>query len=70
MTSVSEANSSWAPAGLAPLITNRLWDASHVNTTQVIAASSSGDKQSFQIAQYERAVRLPYHRPRRACRHP
>ncbi len=50
-TSVSEAAApELAPAeGPAPLIANRLWDASHVNDKSQVIASSSGDKQSFQI---------------------
>ena len=38
-----------AAEGPAPLIANRLWDASHVNDKSQVIASSSGDKQSFQI---------------------
>lgn len=35
--------------GSAPAIANRLWDASHVNDKSQVIASSSNDKQSFQI---------------------
>src|SRR5471032_2737951 len=48
-----------APAeGPAPLIDNRLWDASHVNDKSQVIASSSGDKQSFQIVNMD--VRFVY----------
>jgi len=59
-TSVGEAaNTDVAPAeGPAPLIANRLWDASHVNDKSQVIASSSGDKQSFQIVNMD--VRFVY----------
>lgn len=59
-TSVSEAAApELAPAeGPAPLIANRLWDASHVNDKSQVIASSSGDKQSFQIVNMD--VRFVY----------
>ncbi|MFT0472632.1 protease modulator HflK [Pseudomonas antarctica] len=44
--------------GPAPLIANRLWDASHVNDKSQVIASSSGDKQSFQIVSMD--VRFVY----------
>lgn len=44
--------------GPAPLIANRLWDASHVNDKSQVIASSSGDKQSFQIVNMD--VRFVY----------
>ncbi|MFO2465447.1 protease modulator HflK [Pseudomonas sp. 15FMM2] len=48
-----------APAeGPAPLIANRLWDASHVNDKSQVIASSSGDKQSLQIVNMD--VRFVY----------
>src|SRR5471032_2910770 len=53
------ANTDAAPAeGPAPLIANRLWDASHVNDKAQVIASSSGDKQSFQIVNMD--VRFVY----------
>lgn len=59
-TSVGEATTpDVAPAeGPAPLIANRLWDASHVNDKSQVIASSSGDKQSFQIVNMD--VRFVY----------
>ncbi|QJI34876.1 protease modulator HflK [Pseudomonas sp. ADAK13] len=59
-TSVGEAAATdVAPAeGPAPLIANRLWDASHVNDKSQVIASSSGDKQSFQIVNMD--VRFVY----------
>ncbi|MFL6875896.1 protease modulator HflK [Pseudomonas marginalis] len=59
-TSVSEAAApELAPAeGPAPLVANRLWDASHVNDKSQVIASSSGDKQSFQIVNMD--VRFVY----------
>jgi len=59
-TSVGEtATTELAPAeGPAPLIANRLWDASHVNDKSQVIASSSGDKQSFQIVNMD--VRFVY----------
>ncbi|PHN28083.1 protease modulator HflK [Pseudomonas sp. ICMP 460] len=59
-TSVSEAaTQELATAeGPAPLIANRLWDASHVNEKSQVIASSSGDKQSFQIVNMD--VRFVY----------
>ena len=59
-TSVSEAAApQLAPAeGPAPLIANRLWDAAHVNDKSQVIASSSGDKQSFQIVNMD--VRFVY----------
>lgn len=48
-----------APAeGPAPLIANRLWDASHVNDKSQVIASSSGNKQSLQIVNMD--VRFVY----------
>lgn len=47
-----------AAEGPAPLIANRLWDASHVNDKAQVIASSSGDKQSFQIVNMD--VRFVY----------
>lgn len=44
--------------GPAPLIANRLWDASHVNDKSQVIASSSGDTQSFQIVNMD--VRFVY----------
>lgn len=35
--------------GPAPMIANRLWDASHVNDSSQVIASGSNDKQGFQI---------------------
>jgi len=59
-TSVGEATTTdVAPAeGPAPLIANRLWDASHVNDKSQVIASSSGEKQSFQIVNMD--VRFVY----------
>ncbi|KAA0950605.1 protease modulator HflK [Pseudomonas sp. ANT_H14] len=59
-TSVGETTvTDLAPAeGPAPLIANRLWDASHVNDKSQVIASSSGDKQSFQIVNMD--VRFVY----------
>ena len=59
-TSVSEAASPELAAaeGPAPLIANRLWDASHVNDKSQVIASSRGDKQSFQIVNMD--VRFVY----------
>ncbi len=59
-TSVSEtASPELTPAeGPAPLIANRLWDASHVNDKSQVIASSSGDKQGFQIVNMD--VRFVY----------
>ena len=59
-TSVSEAAApELADAeGPAPTIANRLWDASHVNDKSQVIASSSGDKQSFQIVNMD--VRFVY----------
>ncbi len=47
-----------AAEGPAPLIANRLWDASHVNDKSQVIASSRGDKQSFQIVNMD--VRFVY----------
>ncbi|WP_347902840.1 protease modulator HflK [Pseudomonas purpurea] len=44
--------------GPAPAIANRLWDASHVNDKSQVIASSSNDKQSFQIVNMD--VRFVY----------
>ena len=44
--------------GPAPITANRLWDASHVNDKSQVIASSSGDKQSFQIVNMD--VRFVY----------
>lgn len=44
--------------GSAPLIANRLWDASHVNDKSQVIASSRADKQSFQIVNMD--VRFVY----------
>src|SRR5450830_1325846 len=59
-TSVGEAASPELAAaeGPAPLIANRLWDASHVNDKSQVIASSRGDKQSFQIVNMD--VRFVY----------
>ncbi|MGU9809109.1 protease modulator HflK [Pseudomonas sp. LF052] len=59
-TSVSEAATPELAAaeGSAPSIANRLWDASHVNDKSQVIASSSGDKQSFQIVNMD--VRFVY----------
>ena len=59
-TSVGEAVAPELAAaeGPAPLIANRLWDASHVNDKSQVIASSSGDKQSFQIVNMD--VRFVY----------
>jgi len=59
-TSVTEsAAPALAPAeGPPPLTANRLWDASHVNDKSQVIASSSGDKQSFQIVNMD--VRFVY----------
>ncbi|SDU19415.1 Regulator of protease activity HflC, stomatin/prohibitin superfamily [Pseudomonas orientalis] len=54
-TAVPELASAEGPA---PLIANRLWDASHVNDKSQVIASSSGDKQSFQIVNMD--VRFVY----------
>ncbi|QHD09930.1 protease modulator HflK [Pseudomonas sp. R76] len=59
-TSVSEAAAPELASaeGPAPTIANRLWDASHVNDKAQVIASSSGDKQSFQIVNMD--VRFVY----------
>ncbi|HEY0290280.1 MAG TPA: protease modulator HflK [Pseudomonas sp.] len=61
-TSVSEASATEQvldPAeGPPPAIANRLWDASHVNDKSQVIASSTGDKQSFQIVNMD--VRFVY----------
>lgn len=60
-TSVGEAPVVVEPApaeGPAPLIANRLWDASHVNDKSQVIASGSADKQSFQIVNMD--VRFVY----------
>ena len=60
-TSVSETASPELAAaeGPAPLIANRLWDASQsVNDKSQVIASSRGDKQSFQIVNMD--VRFVY----------
>ncbi|EPL15886.1 SPFH domain-containing protein [Pseudomonas sp. CF161] len=44
--------------GPAPVVANRLWDASHVNDKSQVIASGSGDKQSFQIVNMD--VRFVY----------
>ncbi|MGY2224164.1 protease modulator HflK [Pseudomonas gingeri] len=44
--------------GLPPASANRLWDASHVNEKSQVIASSSGDKQGFQIVNMD--VRFVY----------
>jgi regulator of protease activity HflC (stomatin/prohibitin superfamily) len=44
--------------GPAPASTNRLWDASHINEKSQVIASSTGDKQGFQIVNMD--VRLVY----------
>ncbi|WDR37407.1 protease modulator HflK [Pseudomonas serboccidentalis] len=44
--------------GPAPMIANRLWDASHVNDKSQVIASSRGDQQSFQIVNMD--VRFVY----------
>ncbi|MDY7536274.1 protease modulator HflK [Pseudomonas sp. Bout1] len=59
-TSVGEAATTDVASaeGPAPLIANRLWDATHVNDKAQVIASSSGDKQSFQIVNMD--VRFVY----------
>lgn len=61
-TSVSDASATEQvldPAeGPPPVIANRLWDASHVNDKSQVIASSTGDKQSFQIVNMD--VRFVY----------
>jgi regulator of protease activity HflC (stomatin/prohibitin superfamily) len=61
-TSVSEgagAELTLDPAeGPPPAIANRLWDATHINDKSQVIASSSGDKQSFQIVNMD--VRFVY----------
>lgn len=60
-TSVGEATVATLPEpaeGPAPLIANRLWDASHVNDKSQVIASSNADKQSFQIVNMD--VRFIY----------
>jgi len=61
-TSVSDASATEQvldPAeGPPPAIANRLWDASHVNDKSQVIASSTGDKQSFQIVNMD--VRFVY----------
>jgi regulator of protease activity HflC (stomatin/prohibitin superfamily) len=61
-TSVSDASAAEQvldPAeGPPPAIANRLWDASHVNDKSQVIASSTGDKQSFQIVNMD--VRFVY----------
>lgn len=59
-TSVGDTASPEAASaeGPAPLIANRLWDASHVNDKSQVIAGSSGDKQSFQIVNMD--VRFVY----------
>jgi regulator of protease activity HflC (stomatin/prohibitin superfamily) len=61
-TSVSEGGASEQtldPAeGPPPAIANRLWDATHINDKSQVIASSSGDKQSFQIVNMD--VRFVY----------
>ncbi|WP_338514022.1 protease modulator HflK [Pseudomonas poae] len=47
-----------AAEGPPPTIANRLWDASHVNDKSQVIASSSGDKQGFQIVNMD--VRFVY----------
>jgi regulator of protease activity HflC (stomatin/prohibitin superfamily) len=44
--------------GPAPVIANRLWDASHVNDKSQVIASSRADKQSFQVVNMD--VRFVY----------
>ncbi len=44
--------------GPAPVVANRLWDASHINDKSQVIASGSGDKQSFQIVNMD--VRFVY----------
>ncbi|WP_268798769.1 protease modulator HflK [Pseudomonas huanghezhanensis] len=61
-TSVSDAGNAEQvldPAeGPPPAVANRLWDASHVNDKSQVIASSTGDKQSFQIVNMD--VRFVY----------
>jgi regulator of protease activity HflC (stomatin/prohibitin superfamily) len=61
-TSVSDASATEQtldPAeGPPPAVANRLWDASHVNDKSQVIASSTGDKQSFQIVNMD--VRFVY----------
>ncbi|WP_275044068.1 SPFH domain-containing protein, partial [Pseudomonas asplenii] len=44
--------------GEAPASANRLWDASHVNEKSQVIASSSGDRQGFQVVNMD--VRFVY----------
>ncbi|SDS41222.1 Regulator of protease activity HflC, stomatin/prohibitin superfamily [Pseudomonas asplenii] len=44
--------------GLPPASANRLWDASHVNEKSQVIASSSGDRQGFQVVNMD--VRFVY----------
>ena len=61
-TSVSDASATEQtldPAeGPPPAVANRLWDASHVSDKSQVIASSTGDKQSFQIVNMD--VRFVY----------
>lgn len=61
-TSVSEASAVEQlldPAeGPPPASANRLWDASHINEKSQVIASSTGDKQSFQVVNMD--VRFVY----------
>ena len=60
-TSVGDAPVSTVPdpaEGPAPMIANRLWDASHVNDKSQVIASNRNDKQSFQVVNMD--VRFVY----------
>ena len=60
-TSVGDAPAASVPdsaEGPAPTIANRLWDASHINDKSQVIASSSNDKQGFQIVNMD--VRFVY----------
>ncbi|AMB86318.1 hypothetical protein AWM79_13800 [Pseudomonas agarici] len=58
-TSVDAASAELESAeGPPPASANRLWDASHVNEKSQVIASSSGDKQGFQIVNMD--VRFVY----------
>jgi regulator of protease activity HflC (stomatin/prohibitin superfamily) len=60
-TSVAETPAPTQPEsaeGPAPMMANRLWDASHVNDKSQVIASSRGEQQSFQIVNMD--VRFVY----------
>lgn len=55
----SSAEQAVDPAeGPAPVVANRLWDATHINDKSQVIASGAGDKQSFQIVNMD--VRFVY----------